>query len=412
PPLISQDRSPSTSRRPAGIGTAAANELPVAGLHWASPSAALDKSRGNMRYSVVTPIDVTGSISAACGRVNKKFRPFAPRPEEARQVPAKRRRQASFGAEEDEKRREGGGGQGGEPGRRRGLPAGRQGGTRRRRLSQSVGRCTCRREVSSTVYVRNRPSAFYAQRTPWYAAASVRFRFGVAPQPAGDGPAGLPGRADLGQEPAVQTVPAGHFPRRHNQDGHREQDRVAAGGAGQHERHVHEGAEEGGDAGEGAENQAETDQHLTDDDQLGEPGVVAALQQEVQERPVPVVVDGRAAQRVGEVAPQRGAGFHPRRIEQLPPPGRQPLPSEPYPDDCPKPGKGPGVKQLVRKRRSTNLRHFQSLLVNVRGSRPRRLFRCQRGTYPRLRLQLYYGSRRPPGGRGGCPVLTGRLVRP
>src|SRR5690554_8237425 len=76
-----------------------------------------------MRYSVVTPIDVTGSISAACGRVNKKFRPFAARPEEARQVPAKRRRQASFGAEEDEKRREGGGGQGGEPGRRRGLPA-------------------------------------------------------------------------------------------------------------------------------------------------------------------------------------------------------------------------------------------------------------------------------------------------
>src|SRR5690606_35275107 len=52
--------------------------------------------------------------------VNKKFRPLAARPEEARQVPAKRRRQASFGAEEGEKRREGGGGQGGEPGRRRG----------------------------------------------------------------------------------------------------------------------------------------------------------------------------------------------------------------------------------------------------------------------------------------------------
>src|SRR5690606_4659101 len=33
--------------------------------------------------------------------VNKKFRPLAARPEEARQVPAKRRRQASFGAEED-----------------------------------------------------------------------------------------------------------------------------------------------------------------------------------------------------------------------------------------------------------------------------------------------------------------------
>src|SRR5690606_1695657 len=33
-----------TLRGPAGIGTSAANELPVAGLHRASPSAALDKS--------------------------------------------------------------------------------------------------------------------------------------------------------------------------------------------------------------------------------------------------------------------------------------------------------------------------------------------------------------------------------
>src|SRR5690625_753058 len=118
---------------------------------------------------------------------------------------------------------------GGWPGRHRGLPAGRCGDPRLR-LLQSEVLCWLRLVLFKQA----------SDRTP-----------------------GLPRCTDFGQEPAVETVPAGYFPCRHQQYGDGKQYRVRARRSRQHESNVHSGAEKGGDGGECSEYQSDPDEHFT-----------------------------------------------------------------------------------------------------------------------------------------------------
>ena len=85
----------------------------------------------------------------------------------------------------------------------------------------------------------------------------------------------LPRGTDRRQEPPIEAPEPGDLPRQHQEDGEPEEDGVGRGRPGQHEAEVHHRAEEGGDADQGANQQAETDEHLAKGDQLGEPGVPA-----------------------------------------------------------------------------------------------------------------------------------------
>src|SRR6266498_6167758 len=97
-----------------------------------------------------------------------------------------------------------------------------------------------------------------------------------------------PGGAQDGQQVAVEADVAGVFPgqdQQHTQDG---QHRVGAGGAGQHERQVHQQATGGSQADEGAQDQAQTDRQLTKHDDVAEPAGAVGVDQELQEVAVPV----------------------------------------------------------------------------------------------------------------------------
>ena len=107
-------------------GTAAANELPVAGFIGPILRRSIRvEATCAIQLSRRSTLRVVYPRLAAVSTKNFALSQYAGRRKFPSQVPAKRRRQASFGAEEDE--RGGGGRPGGEPGRRRGLPAGRQG---------------------------------------------------------------------------------------------------------------------------------------------------------------------------------------------------------------------------------------------------------------------------------------------
>ena len=64
---------------------------------------------------------------------------------------------------------------------------------------------------------------------------------------------------------------------------------------GEHERHVHRRAEEGGDAGQRAGQQAEPDSRLAKRDERPEPVLGAHVDQQLDEPAIPVVSDRRLA---------------------------------------------------------------------------------------------------------------------
>ena len=112
----------------------------------------------------------------------------------------------------------------------------------------------------------------------------------------------LPGRPEHREQEAVEAEIAGVLPGEDQQDAREEQHRVGRDGARHQEAHVHEGAEEGRDANQRPDQQAEADRQLAEDDHLGEPRVRAAVDQELDEGAIPVVGDDRLAVRGGSRA--------------------------------------------------------------------------------------------------------------
>ena len=70
--------------------------------------------------------------------------------------------------------------------------------------------------------------------------------------------------------------------------------------------------EEGGEAGQDAEDEPDADGDLAEHDQVGEPGLGAVVEEELQEAAVPLVGDRRAASPRG--SPRRGPSSRPRAV--------------------------------------------------------------------------------------------------
>src|SRR5215207_4162943 len=141
-------------------------------------------------------------------------------------------------------------------------------------------------------------------------------------------PRGTEGRL----QPAIEAPEPGNFPGQHQEDGESEENGVAGGGPGQHEAEVHDRAEEGGDANKSADQQSQSDEHLTPGDQLSEPGVPAVVEHVLQELAEPVVGNGgpsllRDRGRPLPVRLQRGAALRPLGIGDLVPASREPVAS-------------------------------------------------------------------------------------
>src|SRR4051794_15302880 len=100
-----------------------------------------------------------------------------------------------------------------------------------------------------------------------------------------------PWSAEQRQEVAVQAVVAGDLPGEHQPDGHREEDRVARRRAREQEGHVHQRTEEGGDTDEGADEEPDADRGLTECDEPGEPRLMVALEEDVDEVAIPLEGD-------------------------------------------------------------------------------------------------------------------------
>src|SRR5581483_6224632 len=158
----------------------------------------------------------------------------------------------------------------------------------------------------------------------------------------------LPRCPEHRQQPAVEADVSRGLPSENEQEAHQEEHRVRAGAAGEHEVEVHERASHGGDAGEGAEDQAEADRRLPEGDDPAHEALRVAVDEELDEAAVPVVGDGRLGRRwrhrrdalperqdaraVVDVV-RRGAG-----VDHLVPAGLQPGPpdvdAKEKPDEC------------------------------------------------------------------------------
>src|SRR5438067_2593709 len=100
-----------------------------------------------------------------------------------------------------------------------------------------------------------------------------------------------PWRAEDRQEVAVEADVTGCLPREDQEKAEEEEHRVGARGAGEQVVEVHERAADGGEAHEGAEDQAEPDCHLAERDELAEEVLPVVGDQELDEAVVPVVRD-------------------------------------------------------------------------------------------------------------------------
>jgi hypothetical protein len=140
-----------------------------------------------------------------------------------------------------------------------------------------------------------------------------------------------PGRPKQRQQVAVDAVVAGDLPAKDEADREGEQHRVDRGRAREQERHVHEGPEEGRQAGQAADDQADPDRQFAKRDQRSEPGVRMVVEKGLQEGAEPLEGDRRAAlalrgdrDGVGPVALERGAAVKPARAADLVVSGFQP----------------------------------------------------------------------------------------
>src|SRR3989304_498526 len=113
-------------------------------------------------------------------------------------------------------------------------------------------------------------------------------------------PAWLPGGAQHGQQVAIEAVIAGHLPGEDQADAGREHDRVARCGTGEQEGHVHEGPEEGRDAGERAKDEPKADGDLAEDDEGCKPALSAVGDEDVEKLAIPLERYGRARRGLGD----------------------------------------------------------------------------------------------------------------
>src|SRR5579885_516795 len=85
----------------------------------------------------------------------------------------------------------------------------------------------------------------------------------------------LPGRAQIGQQDAIEPPPAGDAPPVDDHCLQEDQRRVAGGRAGEHEREVHQQGEERRDGCEPADEQTQANEELAEDNDLAEPHLKA-----------------------------------------------------------------------------------------------------------------------------------------
>ncbi len=133
--------------------------------------------------------------------------------------------------------------------------------------SWNVVRLSSPRGAAGTTRTAGFPTVLGPAERPGSARSGIHRGLG------GGSLAGMPRRPEHRQQVAVHAVVTGDPPGQDEPDGQGEHDRVARRGAGQQERHVHERAEERGEAGQDAEDQPETDGELTERDHPGEPGL-------------------------------------------------------------------------------------------------------------------------------------------
>ena len=128
-----------------------------------------------------------------------------------------------------------------------------------------------------------------------------------------------PRSAESRQQVAIEAVVTGHLPGQHDADGEGEQDRVRRGRAGEQVGHVHQCAEEGRDAGQGAEDEGQANGDLAEGDEQREPALGMVADQQIQEVAIPVVGD-RTAGRVRRGLPLRRSNS--RAVPSRRPPSR------------------------------------------------------------------------------------------
>ena len=177
----------------------------------------------------------------------------------------------------------------------------------RRRSSPIRCRCSPSAILTGTGSSWSRPAESAPIRTRGEAAAdaaassrsdpgSCRTRHGGRRcRGAGHVHVGAPRNAERGQQPAVDAVVAGDLPGQDQADREGEHDRVRRRGAGEQERHVHQRAEEGGESGQDAEEQAQpTAISPTVISQANQPWALLSIRNWMKPRYHSKVIGGRA----------------------------------------------------------------------------------------------------------------------